>query len=308
MIPNVAHMIWLGAELPWLHEMAVASAARAGGFERVVLHCEPQLQAAARIRLSQLPHVELRVIDAPGLLRATGWGQALGALYARLGQPAARANLLRLALLYAQGGVYLDMDTITLHDFRPLLGAEAFCGEEPVAFPAQLYERRSPGAHARALALHALRDVLRRSAEGPRVFRALAGLYTQAPNNAVLGACAGHPLLERMLRGALELPPALQTRRYALGTHLLQRSVRELPRTLVVHPQPVFYPLGPELSEHWFRVRPRTSLPQLLAPETQLVHWYASVRTRPWVARMDPAFVRHHRGRQLLSDLLVHYL
>jgi len=243
------------------------------------------------------------------LLAAAGCGRSLGSLYARLTQPAARANLLRLALLYAQGGVYLDMDTVTLHDFGPLLGAQAFCGEEPVAFPAQLRERGSACLYARAYALSGLREVLRRSPEGPRWFAGFARLYTQAPNNAVLGARPGALVLEHMLRAALALPAAAQTRRYALGTHLLQRSARAVPAgSLVVHPQPVFYPLGPELSEHWFRLRPRLPLSQLLAPETRLVHWYASVRTQPWVARMDPAFVRAHRGRQLLSDLLTHYL
>jgi hypothetical protein len=108
----------------------------------------------------------------------------------------------------------------------------------------------------------------------------------------------------------LELPAEKQLRRYALGTHLLQRTLREKPsaQAVVVHPQAAFYPLGPELSEHWFRLQRRIQLDEVLTPETYVVHWYASVRTRKWVQRMDYDFVQRHAPDQLLSRALSPYL
>jgi hypothetical protein len=70
-----------------------------------------------------------------------------------------------------------------------------------------------------------------------------------------------------------------------------------------VHPPPVFYPLGPEISRHWFDVRAAAPLARVLSPETHVVHWYGSVRTRLLTSRIDPDYVRAHAGRQLFSEL-----
>ena len=49
---------------------------------------------------------------------------------------------MRLAILYAEGGVYLDIDTVTVRSLRDLCAeAAAFCGEERIVFPASV--RRS---------------------------------------------------------------------------------------------------------------------------------------------------------------------
>lgn len=308
LIPNVAHFIWYGSALPWLHAMSIVTAARAGGFDRVVLHHEPGLSAELLARLQGQPRFEARLIEPDRVFATHARSAELHALYARLTQPAARANLMRAAILYAEGGVYLDMDVVTLRSFEPLLRAGMFCGAEPVAFPGTLIERPSLGGYARAYALNAVRDLLRRYALGPRLYPRVAHLFTLAANNAIVGARPGHPALARLLDGMLDLPARKQLRRYALGTHLLQRVVRTASaQELVLHPQAAFYPLGPELSEHWFRIQrgaERVQLSDVIKPETYAVHWYASVRTRRWVTRMDAAFVQQHRGDQLLSELL----
>jgi hypothetical protein len=310
MIPNVAHFIWYGRKLPWLNAMSIVSAARAGGFARIVLHHDPELAPETLLRLQTLPNLEARAIDPSRAFAHCEQGTALHALYARLSQPAARANLLRAAVLHAEGGVYLDMDTITLQALGPLLTAEAFCGAEPVAFPSTLFERPSVRGYARAHGLNALRELLRIAPTGPRLFARVAHLYTLAANNAVLAAQPAHPFIARLLSAMLELPADKQLRRYALGTHLLQRTLREdaSARSVVVHPQAAFYPLGPEISEHWFRLQRRIQLRDVLSPETYLIHWYASVRTRKWVERMDRAFVQQHASEQLLSCALEPYL
>ena len=71
-----------------------------------------------------------------------------------------------------------------------------------------------------------------------------------------------------------------------------------------MHPPEVFYPLGPELSEHWFRLNTRASLDEVLTSATRVVHWYASVRTRDRAPRVSPEWVTRHARDQLLSALL----
>ena len=48
----------------------------------------------------------------------------------------------------------------------------------------------------------------------------------------------------------------------------------------------------------------RVRLEAVLSPETRVVHWYASVRSRAKVAAIDPSYVRKHRERQLYSALV----
>jgi hypothetical protein len=308
-IPNVAHFIWFGDALPWVHRVALLSAARAGQFSRVVLHHEPSLVSKELTELRKVRAFEARPIDANHLFRSAGVDpSALKQLYARLVQPAARANLLRAVILAAEGGVYLDTDTITVATFAPLREAEVFCGAERVVFPAELLRHGSLAATARAYGLTLLRDFMRRLPDGHRVFRRVERLYSLAPNNAVLGARANQPFMLALLDGMLRLSRDQQLQRYALGTHLLQETVAKFRGGgLVVHPPEVFYPLGPEISQHWFRIRRHVDLSSVLSPETRLVHWYASVRTRKLVPRIDPTYVQRYEKRQLLSALLAPY-
>src|SRR5690606_7408928 len=133
---------------------------------------------------------------------------------------------------------------------------------------------------------------------GWKFFRAIEGLYPAAPNNAILGAEAGHPFLETCFRLMAELPEAERVKRFRLGTHLLQRAVaaydvdahgegahnvtasaRATTRTtsgaasppprrdLRVFPPPHFYPLGPEISAHWFKPGTAAHLDDMLRPE-----------------------------------------
>ncbi len=310
MIPPVAHFLWFGPELPWVYALALRSAAARGGFERVVLHHEDDLgRSPGFVDLAGRPSVETRRLDPERVAASAPRGGALVDLLRRLRAPAARANLVRAALLAAEGGVYLDLDTVTVASLAPLRAeASFFCGLERLVFPGELKRSRSPARWSAALARTALRDLCRRAPEGWRHFRRIEPFYPRAANNAVLGAEPGHPLLAELLERMAAMPPALQTVRFALGTHLLQAVVQgaegtAAARGLRVYEPPVFYPLGPEISEHWFRFTPRPRPDEALLPETRVVHWYASVRTRGVVERIDPAYVRANAHRQLFSAL-----
>jgi hypothetical protein len=298
MIPSVAHFIWFGRELPWAHVLAVRSALAAGGFERAVLHHADPLEGTRWWgELASLEGFEARRLDPAALLAGAGpRGGELAALFGRLKQPAAKANMVRAALLAREGGVYLDLDTITVGSLEGLRAAGGvFCGEEHVALPGAVRQGRNPLKWARAGVQLGVRDVFRRLP---------GGWLPRAVNNAVIGAEAGHPFLWALLTRMVELDPAKQVVRFALGTHLLQEAV-EASRwgDVRVLPPAVFYPLGPEISEHWFRVVPEVRLEEVLLPETRVVHWYASVRTAAVVPQLDPDYVRAHAGSQLFAAL-----
>jgi hypothetical protein len=307
MIPRNAYFIWFGSEVPWTHVLALRSAASAGGFDDIVLYHTDDLSRSRHwSELRRVPRLTLERFEPLPLLRSLGpQAGELALLYQKLEKPAAQANMIRIAILYRNGGVYLDMDTITLRSLRDLCNrASVFCGEERLVFPATLSPIRNPAAYAAAIGRTVLRDGLRRLPEGWRWFRRIEHRYPTAVNNAVLGCQARHPFLERMLNAMLALNPRRQTRRYALGTALLQRVVAAYPDSdLLKLPPPVFYPLGPEISEHWFRLRSRADPSEVVSPDTRVVHWYASVRTGRIVKQIDPNWIRRHAAHQWFSAL-----
>jgi hypothetical protein len=307
MIPSVAHFIWLGRDFPWVHALAIRSCAERGGFARVVLHCSDDLSASPWWpEVARLPGLEVRRIEPGHVLGAVpDHGPALRALYARLRQPAARANVLRAAILAVEGGVYLDMDTVTLtalDDLRARSGV--FFGEEHLVLPIATRRSLRPDVQLTMAVRAGVRELCRRWPGGWRTFRRLERFYPRAANNAVLGAEPGHAFVRDLLRRMVTLPPERQLVRYALGTHLLQQATAACTDpTVHVLPPPVFYPVAPEISEHWFREDSRTRVADLLHPETRVVHWYASVRTTDIVPALTPERVRALASRQAFSEL-----
>ncbi len=68
----------------------------------------------------------------------------LTAIYNRLTNPAARIDVLRAAILYLEGGLYLDMDTVTTSSLLPLLNTRQFVGCEFIIWPHFARTSRSP--------------------------------------------------------------------------------------------------------------------------------------------------------------------
>jgi hypothetical protein len=295
-----------------VHRVALRSAVRAGEFERVVLHYDahdsPRV-ADSFAELRELRAFEARPLDRTTLFRASGVDPlALARLYQRLPKSGARNHLVRAAILAAEGGVCIDVDTLTIGSFRPLRDAEVFCGTERVALPLELKRRGSLGERARAYGLGALRDVMRRLPGGPLGLRRIESLYEKAPNSAVLGARPNHPFLLALLDGMLRLPAHQQLERSALGSELLEDTVTHFRGAgLVVHPPELFHPLGAGSGEHRFQLRRRADLASALSPETRLVHWSESGRMRRLLPRIDAAYVLRNEQRQLLSALLAPY-
>jgi len=309
-IPGRAHFCWIGASLPWAYVFAILSAAERSELAEIVLHHTDPIEADPKVRvLERCPRVRLSRLDPIDCLiragRASGAGAELADIYREIDRPAIRSDLLRVALLYLHGGVYLDLDTVTTASLLPLLDSPHFVGCERIVWPHFVRSSRSPALWCRSIALDLARKAMRRAPRGWAAFRRVESLYYRGINNAVIGAEPNSRLCALYLRAMVALPTHRRAQLYALGPDLLQEVVdRSAMDDLTIAEPQVFYPLAPEISEHWFRMSRRVRLEAVLTRETRVVHWYASVRTRSKVAAIDPSYVRRNRERQLYSALV----
>ncbi len=297
MIPACAHFVWFGPSLPYAYILGVRSAALRGGFDEVLIHHADELtQSPELIEALALPGVSLKSLHE-GTLEAAPIERsgALVDLFRKLEQPAAKANMMRAAILAKYGGVYLDTDTLLLKDFDTLRAEHSvFCGAEHIALPSTVKDSRNPLVWARAGALMLYRDVCRRQARGWHHFRKVEQFYPAVANNAILASESEHPFIIALLNGMLDLPPQQQLIRFALGTKLLQQCVARDPEGCSVLSPELFFPIGPEVSQHWFRADTAVDLESMLHTHTRLIHWYASVRTKAIVPKISPDFIRAH--------------
>lgn len=255
--------------------------------------------------LHALSNFEARRLDPTQVLTKCPRGAELLRVYAELESPAAKANMVRAAILYQHGGVYLDTDTVTVASFEQLLApGGVFCGEERINRPYAQRISKSLRVNAPMFVRRVIRSALRELPGGWKLFRRIERFYPAAVNNAVVGSEPGHPFIANLMDRMVELPVERRRIRYALGTHLLQQAVADWRGDgLRVLPPQFFYPLGPEISIHWFRNTRRARVTEVLTPQTLLVHWYASVRTGPIVPAIDQDYVRARSRTQLFSAL-----
>lgn len=309
-IPARVHFCWIGARLPWAYVFAILSAAERGGIPEVILHHTDTLEDGAELSaLTDAVGVTLDRIDPIACLTDAGdklgVGDQLVTVYRGLDSPVMRTDILRAAILFQQGGIYLDLDTVTVSSLLPLLDAAQFVGCEYIVWPHFVRASRSPTRWVRSLALDLLRKTLCRMTDGWETFRRVERLYYRGVNNAVMGAEPNSQLFARYLRAMLTVTPERLRQAYALGPDLLQDVVdHDGPDNLIVHDPRVFYPLPPEISEHWFRIGDNIRLDAVLSAETRVVHWYASVRTKSRVALITPRYVTEYRKHQLYSALV----
>jgi hypothetical protein len=308
--------VWFGRVLPAFARIAITSALRHNPDARVSLfHGDPVSDSGWLARETRL---DLRPVSIEALLEAVAQvpasesgaapldTQRLEQLWNALSAPAARSNLVRLLALYAEGGVYLDTDTITLRCLRPLLDRSAFCGTEHILWPKHKFRPSHPHFWLCGPALMALRYMLAHVPYGFRLQRRLLPWYDVAVNNAVLGFAKGHVLLERALRRATQLDPRQWTKRFRLGTHLLQETLGSRDRppgaSIDLLSPGHFYPLGPVTSLHYLRryADAPALARELVGEQAYVVHWYASVAN---LARRDERYIRKHANRVIFAHL-----
>lgn len=282
MIPHHFHLIWIGKRFPFVNRLAVESLRQTNPDARITIHYEDPPDNADWQALAA--NTELRPLDLPALLGSLP--PSMSAVTPILegiskGYPAGRSNILRYLILYKEGGIYLDFDTLTVKDYRPLLGHPAFIGEEVVFKPD---DDRVKGIYKPEIVplgiLFGLSywlsywncRYLQDSAAGnalDRLFR--KGWSDTKLNNAVLGCEAGNAFFGRALALVPETDPKI---RYALGPILMNRTwdqggaSRDAMHRLGTQ---AFYFIPPSQTYRFFH-GPAPTLP----PDAYTLHWCSS--------------------------------
>lgn len=312
MIPNRCFFVWTGKRIPAFAWLAMRAALARGGFDRVELHAEPAQLADDPLVANLLTHPGFVLLDhrdsaLHGLSPSVA--QRIALLESAVDRPASKANLMRLRVLWAHGGVYLDTDCIALHSHQPLLALGGFVGQERVALPSSVVHSKNPLVWAKAGVLLGVRDLASRSANPPRVFAPFARWYDLACNNAALGFTPGHPFVAACLETAAAMPDALALARFELGPRLLDRVARSpaATGTTLLGPE-AFYPLAPEICAAYVQHDPTGRLGDRPDAATFAAHLYDSVLIRRLGRPLDAAWFASHRGQTLLTRMVEPWL
>ena len=174
--------------------------------------------------------------------------------------------------------------------------------------PASLLRSRNPLRWAAAGTRMAARGLLSVTPRGDRVFRRIEPVYPKAVNNAVIGSSSENPLIARAFARIVQLDAETRRRRFRLGTHLMQDVTdnRSSPDMQVLPPD-FFYPLGPEMSLHWFAPGSARRLDQLLRPDTHVVHWYASLEPKISNGPLTADYIERYRDDVAFARLAAPY-
>lgn len=295
MIPNRIFFIWFGRQLPWTAALAIRSTWHVQKPGEILLyHSGLENSGLVADLAAEIPALKLCPIEKE-LFENLDDGGVTYELFSELPSPATKANLVRLALLYKFGGVYLDTDVIMVEEFGKLLELRGFCGVEPVALPQEIFKSINPFRWLFCGIQFAFREFCARMPSGYKIFRLGERYYSTAANNAVLASEQGNEFFKRAFETIQKMPPAEQRKRFRLGTHLLQKLTQnQSSPEMTVLPAEFFYPLGPEVSAHWFRKGTAKQLGDMLYADTKIVHWYNSVEKRFLKTKIDGTWVEHH--------------
>lgn len=313
-IPNRLHFIWFGAELPCFAAIALKSARAKNPLATVKLWHDARLRSDARVASLAEAGIERVELDVDSLLgetlRAADAPRTLDRIWSVLTEPAARANVVRLLVLYLEGGIYLDTDTLTLQNLDPLREDSAFCGLEHILWSTARLNKRRPYYWTLGPLLSGLRLAAGHWRHGYPLHQAILRWYDRAANNAVLGFAPRHPFLARAFHQMGALPEQDWTRRYRLGTHLLQELLKTAPTeeaSVRQYPPEYFYPLGPIISKHYFYERNDVvrAAAELIPRAAHVLHWYASVAD---LSPLDEHYIRRHQDTSLYAHLCAPYL
>lgn len=286
--PRHAHFLWTGGGFSLAQRLAIESFLLTNPGWRATLHLLDDPAPTAELALVRGDaRVEVRACSARAVLHDVHHvpGLAAGALwqtYQRIPAKAAsaRSNLVRYAVLWLEGGVYLDLDVLVLRGLEPLLDPPATLGTELVwrADAARVAGERAwwmvPPALAfgAALGLHHAEGALR--VRVPAAWhRGLERWWSEAqPNNAVIAAVPAAPFLGALLARA---PQVDATVRFRLGPTLVTEVARARPELVRLLQPEVLYCVPPSQSFRFFRA-PALPIP----PQALLLHYVSSNHRR----------------------------
>lgn len=295
MIPDRLIFIWLGKTFPWTGGVAIKSAADIQKPKSIwLVHEGMETSGPGYDLIKDLPNLEIIPVENSHF-EGLGDDGLCHELFHTLKSPASRANLLRLALLFKHGGVYLDTDVIVVKPFRDMLELHGFVGVEPVALPATLFKSINPFRWIYCGLQFAFREFCARIPNGFKLFRLLEFGFSAAVNNAVIGAEPGNATICKAFEFIKHMPEQERLKRFRLGTRLLQNVTKNKScESMIILKAPFFYPLGPEISAHWFKNGSDQKLEQLILSDTRIVHWYNSVEGRFLKTKLTKEWVEKH--------------
>jgi len=309
LIPNQYFYIWTGSSFPYLNLLAVKSLLLADTSATVVVYIvgpEPQNGNFENLRV--LERVSIVGIEPDDVFSELPTDvQSVGAIFHKIPESSAsaRSNILRYALLYLHGGVYLDFDTVVTRSLSDLAGHQSFVGEENVWVGDEdrvagkwwvcLYPRN----------LFWLTSWLLRRADSAwfsgklqlaRFLQRTDAIWSKKqPNNAVMGAVTKSPFIRELLLACLNTD---FTVRYATGPTLVSQVAAHFPHLVSVLPVNYFYSVAPGESFRFFSDQTLT-----LPTEAYLIH-YAASNHKKLIPTIDATCSWTRSSHTVMADLI----
>ena len=286
-IPRRYHFVWFGSRFPTANRVAIESCLKhCRGAEVILWHADDLSRHASYQDLLALgmraERLDESLFDLGGGAEPPFDAARLQQIWRSVASHVSRSNLARAILLYRFGGIYLDMDVLVLRDLDRYRRYPAFVGSEHIVWPGWALRGPSVQRFVRSPLLDLLRKLTVALPEGERLFQ--------------------------RLQQTAQVPEEEWPIQHRLGTHVLQRSVEAYPGVdLMILPPEAFYPLGPEVSRHYFRrrARPELGARRILRPETSAVHWYSSVSD---ITAFSPEQLKELEQRTVYGHLCAEYL
>ncbi len=283
-IPYHFHLIWMGQSFPYVNYLAVKTLVKHNPRAKFTIHYAnpPKNNKNWDAALSlcegiEIDYGKLFAAIESNISEAYKLESVLNAISKNY--PAGVSNILRYVILYLEGGIYIDFDTLCIQSFEPLLKFPGFIGEEVVYKHDD--ERVSKGfklSHIPGAAFFGL------SFLGSRLFSKISGLNglwnkldplvqniwkDTKLNNAVLAAVPHHPFF----KAALETIPGQDPKiKYNLGPILMNKLWEEGKAGQMMRLPPVaFYFIPPSQTHRFF-----TPAPEKIPHDAYCIHWCSS--------------------------------
>lgn len=277
--------VWSGSNFPYVNVLSVLSTSRSHPDAEIMVYVFGETPKSVWFELLEsIPRVSIVHTTSDEIFAQLPQRlQKVAEVFNALSPNAlsAQSNILRYALLFLFGGVYLDFDVFVLRPMDELLSRRAFVGEELVWADNATRLRGQKGVYLAPrnilwavthclmwLDSHMMEGRLRLASLLRPTFRYWSRYQM---NNAVIGAVQESEFIEELLLGAVEVNPAI---RYATGPTLIDTVVRQQTSDVDRRPADDFYAVPPGQSYRLFYDK------NVLLPESAyLIHYVASNHT-----------------------------
>ncbi len=282
-IPNLYYFVWYGSSFQLTHYLAIKSVAVTCNPFKIYLYISEPLDSQIYFQklTGEVDCLEIIFIDIKNLIKESGYTKAekLIESYNYLYQNryfAALSDLLRYLFLIKDGGVYMDLDILTIKDLTPLLKKDLFCGTEHILVSGAV--SNSLLRYFRTVPLTILRSTLAHLSSGVQIFKKISWMYLEEINGAILGAPPSHPVLIEALDNVCTLSVQIPKRRTVIGPDLLQKLLRDNKfSNIKIYNPDYFYPIGPTMAINYFKFNSKLDKLEknIISTDTYVLHWYS---------------------------------